>query len=665
MIHSCCQYSSDFFTGNRIQHILSGVVVLLVASWTCPSLPTSSAWGQDREAEKFVRATELLPESTAGLIRIPNFPKFQKAWKQTSIGRLLDDPSMKPFIEAQRERVEKSMQSLDNKIGIRPEDLADIAAGEVVIAWLPFENDKRRPFTICLIADVRNRRIKAEAVLETIDKDLKAAGWNRKDVEHREQTIRMYDTQPKPGQLKIEQIAIVLSEERIIATDRDTIAFGLLDSLAGEADSKPIEQSDEFAAVLRRSSEAIKQPILNGGATVALEWFARPFEMGRVLRKAFQVDRGNQVDVIKLLENQGFDVIRGVGGVVALNGKKYDLIHRGFVLADQSKIEKAARMLQFANDTLNKIPVWVPVQVASFNRLNLKIKDAFWAAESLVNEAFGDEIFRDIINGIRDDEDGPQIDIEKNVLPNLDDQIIVLTDNVEPADIQSERMLMALRVKDGKAIERAIRKAMEVEPDATKLDTLPGIEIWQVQKTEDTDDFDEDLFGDLDLDFGEETAEETPPLLEHWAIALVPAGPSSETPYLMFSSHPEFLIESAKRITREPSTDRLEQSPEVIAVQAAMKDLGANNPAFDRIVRTKMSLRIKYQLLRQGQLKDSDTILGSFYRRIFENQDADQKLELKTAKLPLLSEIQEFLPNGGGFFETTENGWDFSVFLLK
>ncbi|MDG2222770.1 MAG: membrane or secreted protein [Rubripirellula sp.] len=665
MIHHCCQNAANLFPAKRIQRNLPIVLGFLVAGWICLTLSNSSAWAQDQDAEKFVRATAVLPESTAGLVRIPNFPKFQKAWKQTSIGRLVDEPSMQPFIEAQRERVEKSMQSLDNKIGIRPEDLADIAAGEVVVAWLPFENDKRRPFTICLIADVRNRRAKAEAVLETIDKDLKAAGWTRKDVEHREQTIRLYDTQPKPGQLKIEQIAIALSDERIIATDRDTVVFGLLDSLAGEADSKSIEQADEFAAVLRRSSEAIQQPILDGGATVSLEWFAKPFEMGRVLREAFQVDRGNQVDVIKLLENQGFDVIRGIGGVVAMNGKKYDLIHRGFILADQSKIEKAAQMLQFANDTLNEIPTWVPGQVASFNRLNLKIKDAFWAAESLVNEAFGDEIFRDIISGIRDDEDGPQIDIEKNVLPNLDDQIILLTDNVEPADIQSERMLMALRVKDGKAIERAIRKAMEVEPDATKLDTLPGIEIWQVQRTDDADDFDEDLFGDLDLDFGEETAEETPPLLEHWAIGLVPAGPSSENAYLMFSSHPEFLIESAKRITNEPVTDRLELSPEAIAVQSAMKDLGVTSPAFDRIVRMKVSLRTKYQLLRQGQLKESDTILGSFYRRIFETQDADEAQELNTAKLPALSEIEEFLPNGGSFFETTESGWSFSGFLLK
>ena len=69
----------------------------------------------------------------------------------------------------------------------------------------------------------------------------------------------------------------------------------------------------------------------------------------------------------------------------------------------------------------------------------------------LLNEAFGDEIFKDIIEGIRDDEDGPQIDIAKNVLPNLDDQLILVTDNTLPSELNSERMLIAIRISDARS----------------------------------------------------------------------------------------------------------------------------------------------------------------------------------------------------------------------
>ena len=74
------------------------------------------------------------------------------------------------------------MESFGNKVGLRPQDLYDIASGEVVIAWLPFEKDKRRPFAICVVADIRGLRAKADEAIAKIDSDLKLGGWERVDV---------------------------------------------------------------------------------------------------------------------------------------------------------------------------------------------------------------------------------------------------------------------------------------------------------------------------------------------------------------------------------------------------------------------------------------------------------------------------------------------------
>jgi hypothetical protein len=382
------------------------------------------------------------------------------------------------------------------------------------------------------------------------------------------------------------------------------------------------------------------------------------------VRESLEVDRGNQVDVLKLLENQGFNVIKAAGGIFAMAGNKYDLLHRGFVIMPQSKLEKAARMLALYNAPLAPVPMWVHQDTASFNRLNLRIEDAFWASETLINEAFGDEIFRDIIEGIRDDEDGPQIDIAKNVLPNLDDQVILVTDNTLPANVNSERMLVAIRVKNAAAIKTAIRKAMEVEPDASKMDVLPGVEIWRVQRGESETDFDAELFGDLELGFDDEGADEAPPLLDHWAIALVDKGPGSTSPYLMFSSHPEFLVATAKRI-QQGAKGGLDAQPAIQAVVTSLKELGCGSPAFDRVVRTKLSLRVKYELLRTGDLKDSDSILSTVVRRMFEDDEGGQPDPLNAEKLPPLQKIEKHLPDGGSYFERSDDGWSITGFLLK
>ena len=650
----------------NIQRRLMFSLFFLVGLSVC----STQSLGQDKAAtEKYKLAIELLPDTVAGLVRIPNLPRFCEAWENTSLGKLLEDEAMQPFIEVQRQRAKNYLEAFDNKVGIRPEDLYNVASGELVISWLPFPNDKRRPFALCVIADVRGRAKEADAAIEKLDKDLQAANWIRKDTEHLGQTIRVYSTEPKPGQLKVEQIVITLDETRLIAADRDLVVTDLLDTIAGEAEGKPVVQLQEFQHVLKKSSQAILEPVKSGGGTIAIEWFARPFQMARILRESFDVDRGNQVDIVKLLENQGFDAVKAAGGILALAGEKYQLLHRGSILApavtDQpSKYKLAARMLQFENAPMAPIPAWVHSEAASFARLNPKFEEIFWASETLLNEAFGDDIFKDIIEGIRDDEDGPQIDIAKNVLPNLDNELILVTDNTLPSQLNSERMLIAIRVSDAEAIGKAISKAMDAEPDATILDAVPGVDIWRVQRGGDEDALDEDLFGDLDIGLGEEEIEETPPLLDHWAIAMIDRGVNSEAAYLMFSNDPDMLVAAAKRI-RSKTKAGLADEPEIKDLISSLSDLGCKSPSMDRIVRTRLSMRAKYNLLREGRLKDSDSVLSSFYRRFLEDEEAESDEAINATDLPPLSTIEKYLPNGGGFMETTKDGWSLTGFLLS
>ena len=624
--------------------------------------------GDDAETVPYQAAIKLLPDTVAGLVRVPDVPAFCEGFKTTNMGRLLEDPKMQPFIESQRERAENYFESVNQKIGIKLDDIYHIASGEAVLAWLQFKNDRRRPFALVAVADVRDRQKESVDAVEKIDADLKAGGWNRTDKKFRDETIRVYNIKPKPGQLKVEQIAICLNDVRIIASDRESIVTDLLDAVAGQPKGPSISELDLFKTVLTRSARAIRKPASDDGGTIAIEWFARPFQMGRIVRESIDIDRGTQLDILKLLEDQGFDAVLAAGGIAVMAGKEFDLIHKGYVLAPPttdkpSKYENAARMLQFVNTPLATIPTWVDENIATVTRINVRIEEAFWAAESLVNDALDDELFREVIDGIRDDEDGPQIDIENNVLPNLDDHVLMLTDNTQPAEVDSERLLVAIRIKDGKVIRDSIRKAMEAEPDANKMAGPNGVEIWRVQKGEAEDDFGADLFDDFE-DVDDDDLQAAPPLLDHWAIALVEKGPNSDSPYLMFSSHPDLLVATAKRIM-EGAPAGLAKVPRVQQVLDSMQKLGADSTAYNRIARMKLSLRAKYQLLRKGKLKDSDSIVASLMRRVVEKQDDGQPDPLNARKLPPLKDIEQYMPEYGSFFETTEDGWALTGFFLK
>lgn len=634
-------------------------------------LATSRTIAQDNAAQEgaYVSAIDLLPGSVAGILRIPNLPELSEGWAKTNIGQLLQDDSMQPYLESQRDRAIGYLENISRKVGLKAEDLQDISSGEVVIGWLPFDKDTRRPFALCIIADIRGRKANAEKAATKIEEDLMKAGWEGSDLKHRGHNIRVYNNKPKPGQLKVEQIAILIDEDRIIAADRDIVVTDLLDVIDGEGTTTPISQEDDFKIVMGRSGEAIQEPLTESGGMISGEWFARPFQMGRIVRESLEVDRGNDVDILNLLENQGFDAIKAAGGILAIAGDPYDILHRGYVLAppvtDQpSKYELAARMLQFPNADLAKIPDWVHSTTASFSRMNIKIEEAFWASETLINEALGDDIFRDIIDGIRDDEDGPQIDIAKDVLPNLDDQVVIITDNTLPVDIGSERMLVAVKISDANKIKEVIQKAMEVEPDAKQVEAFEGAEIWQVERGGGDEDFDEDIFNDLDLGFEEEVVEEAPPLLDNWAIATVDKGPGSDSSYLMFSNNAALIVEAAERI-RKGNDAGLATEDSIKRVLTAHRELGCVTPSLDRCVRLKLALRAKYELLKQGKLKESGSVLASFYRRFVEAEGSENTEPPDISKLPAREEIEKYFPDGGSFVETTENGWSLTSFLLK
>ena len=616
----------------------------------------------------YLSATELLPASVAGLVRIPDFPAFCESWDQTNFGKLMNDPLLEPFLEMQRERSQRYFESIDAKVGLKPRDLYDIASGEVVVAWLPFEKDKRRPYSLCVIADTRGLKDQLGKTLDKIDQDLQGQGATRKEVNHNGQEVRVYSRKPKPGQLKIEEIAITADDTRVIAADRDTVVFDLLDAIAGMPKAATIRSLEDFQTVMTRSHDTLTGDTQNAGGTIGLEWFARPFQMGRILREVFEVDRGTQVDILNLLENQGFDAVLAAGGVVGFGVDRFDLLHRGFVLAPPTTVEPSryrlgARMLQFPNAPLLDVPAWVDDEVSSFLRFNWKMEQAFWAAETVINEAFGEDLFRPMIQDIRDDEEGAQIDIVEDVLPNLGDQAILITDSTLPATVDSDRMLVAIRVKNPEVIRQVVRDTMEVEPDVTLIDAVPGVQVWVVDRDQSEANFDTDLF--VDLGFPDQVEEDRPPpLLEHWAIALVDRGEGSDESYLMFSSHPELLIRTANRILEGPEAEP-RPMPELQRILGILRELGGEQLALDRVVRLKLSLRVKYELLRKGELQNIDSIAASLLRRMFRIAETSDLEPLDASMLPPMEEIEKYLQPGGSFVESTADGWTLNGFILR
>ncbi|QDS95778.1 hypothetical protein FF011L_45790 [Roseimaritima multifibrata] len=609
----------------------------------------------------FPSAVQWLPETTGGYLRAINMPALRVAWDKTTISHLRTDPAMKPFWDAQQKRAEQDLMAAGMKVGLNMNDLFDISSGEVVFAWMTYP-DPKRPYTVGLVSDIRGRIPQTDAALATLDQNMQHRNATRKDISHRGQTIRLYTLPKAPGQLKIDHIAVTYNSDRLIAADREATVKQLLDAAAGAPIGPELVAAADHQEIWDQVGDSDPAEV---------RWFARPLPFARILRELAETDRGQQVDIVNLLERQGFAAVLSAGGRVQVATGEYDLLHQGYIHApkpenSKDRFELAARMLDFPNQPPAPLPNWIDSEASTSVRLNWKMEDAFWAAESLVDDAFGSEIFRPTLKGILEDPEGPQIDIPNNIIANFNNHLYHVTDHVHT---ESDRTLVAIELKNADVVAAAVNKAMESEPDASRLPEPAAHPIWKVVPQA-APDFGEGEFGDFgfESDFGPvEEEERAPPLLEQWAITVI-KDPSLENPnggYLFFSSHASQLVDTVQRIL-DGTSGEFENQADVKRINQHLISLGGEERSLSRINRTRKAWRVKYELLRTGKLRDSDSILGNLIRRSEKQRQGKTKHEpLDTSSLPPFEQIEQFLQPAGSLMQTESGGWRLRGFLLK
>ena len=99
----------------------------------------------------------------------------------------------------------------------------------------------------------------AQLIYEFVSQTVNIHGATRREVKFGDETIRVYRTKPKPGQLKIEEIALSWNSDRMIASDREEVVKELLAVAVGKSPKREFSQSESFQSVQADSYDAIKE----------------------------------------------------------------------------------------------------------------------------------------------------------------------------------------------------------------------------------------------------------------------------------------------------------------------------------------------------------------------------------------------------------------------
>jgi hypothetical protein len=408
-----------------------------------------------------------------------------------------------------------------------------------------------------------------------------------------------------------------------------------------------------------------------GGLQPDLRWFIEPFGYAEAVRAALPPrDRRKGPDLIKIFKNQGFTAIQGVGGCVNFSAGQYQVLHRTFVYApalpgrdpqSKDKYNLAARMLRFpvAGELLPES--WAPRNISTYITFNVDMKNAFAAVDTLVDAMVGEKgVFHDVLDSLRDDPDGPKVDIAKNLVPYIGDRATLISDCEVPVGPRSERKVLAAEVTNEKIVADTVRRLMEAEKSARRRE-FEGFVIWELVDSE----------------------SEVPVLEVESPVGVAITHSESNSPqhgnreerflsttavcvaqgHVFLSSHIEFLKQV---LMQSRNADNLASSDEFRQVAAQAPLLGIGPIWLRAFSRTDEDFRPTYELIRTGQMPQSESMMGKLLNSLLGDgkSGAVRKQQIDGSGLPDFESVRRYFGPGGSFATSTGDGWMSIGFML-
>ncbi|MEX0643661.1 MAG: hypothetical protein WD468_13235 [Pirellulales bacterium] len=453
-------------------------------------------------------------------------------------------------------------------------------------------------------------------------------------------------------------------------SDDAAVMGGVLGRWDGKAPDA-LGQTRAYRAVMARAAEKA------GSLAPHFSWFVEPFGFAEIVRIENPEKRPKKgEDMLAMLRNQGFDAIQGIGGYVNFGVAPFELIHRTAVYAPPAKeaakgekYVRGARVLDFPNvldpkkGISHEPPDWVPRDITTYLSFNLHTTKCFWAAGDIVDEIAGAKgTFADVLESIKNDPDGPKVDIPMELVENLDDHAMVVTDYQLPITLQSERVLVAVKAKNPKPLADALDRLFAADANAKAM-TFRGYKIWVITAPRE----DEDVLKpasvsvpDLEsIPIGEDDPEEKE------RFALPDSAITVAYGHLLRASHVEFL----KKVLDFGQTQKsLADSLDYQIAVAHMEKLAAGDNSFRFFTRTDEEFRPTYELIKAGKMPLAETMFGRLLNRLFDENRKDEiprRQRIDGRKLPDYDMVRRYLGPGGAFVTTLDDGWLITGFSLS
>ena len=614
-----------------------------------------------------VPAEKLLPDSTCLFVSLPDVQSMRENFRATQLGQLVQDPSMKPFAKDLVQQFRDRFSQTDVELGLKWEDVEGVFAGEVCLArTLPTPTEH----AVILLVDVTGQDEALKKLRATLDANMRKRGATRSKKSIGTAEVTRYVLPKKEvWEIKPRETFFTVVNDQLIVTNHAGLADDVISHAEGKRGDVPrLESVRTFQQVMSKVDNA------SGDMKADIRWFVDPFDFADVIRNS-QLKRKRTKNFVAILRAQGFNAIRGIGGHINFSADDLEVIHRTFVFAPPvtnlpTKYNAAARALHFPASKHLPLPKWVPRDLATVMSLNWNVLNGFNYSTTLIDQIVASPNFvEDVLQSFETDKNGPQINIRTALLAHLDDHILTMSDYQMPITTKSERILAAIRIKEGSeaAVSDALRRLWKDEPDARQVKLAEHV-VWEIvpEETEDLSDI-ELPGGAIPLPgggFDDDGSDEDLKLPN--AAMTVARGPDSKAPpYLLVATNISLLEKVLAK--NRPLHETLGASVDFQFVNRLLDNLGAGQDSVRFFSRTDEEYRSAYEMIRQGKMPESESILGRVLNRMLGPQEKNviRKPEIDGRKMPEFQVVRRYLGPAGVFVKPEQDGWSVTGIMVS
>lgn len=645
---------------------------------------------QDADQEKGVeeaattrpRSETFLPAATKAWVSIPDADDLDERFSKTQFGALAKEEDLKPFTEHLKSQAKKWIDQQNVRLNLSIDDLHGVHSGEICFAGvLPQDaagESIKGQHGLVFLMDVSETQDKAVELQTKINAELVKRGANQSQgsingVDYTKSVIEKPKVFRKP---RYNFQAIV--NGWMVVSNNEVVFRDIIGRIANPDKIQPVETlaaQDAFATVMKNTTL--------GEHKANIRWYVDPFgylELSQQIKDDEAIAKVARDDIAKKLKNAGLEAFKGVGGSVAVATGEHEILHRTFTIGARNKKPENAsfhNLFDFSSPKIPlKAPFWAPDDASSIAIGNWDFDKALVGVGHFYDSSMGQPgDFDRILDDFKNDP-GLQLDVRK-LISSLDDQVIVVTATEKPVSKDSERVIAGIRVSGDPAfVFDAIKRA---HPDATEI-SLGGQKVIEYDSSVEPDDLVDDpilTFGG-DIPQEEIDEEEEKPRFEafekrFFTVLTSPAGEK----FLLVANNKTFL----RKILAQRKNN-LENASDVEQVYLTLDKLtDADKVAWRTFGRLDATLEINYELIRQGEMANAQTVLARLLNfmavkqaeeeALAQGKEVDPKMvrkqELDGSTLPesYSKAIAPYLGPVGSVLEVEPEGWRITGAFLK